>query len=74
MAIKYINIIQSEALNFFSQIGIFGSKTNHLATLPPKLLPIDKIPLSRVSKTHIGPKMIFPLAASAAAIPSFVVL
>jgi hypothetical protein len=34
MAIKYISIFQSEA----SQIGIFGLKTNHLATLfyPPK--------------------------------------
>jgi hypothetical protein len=33
MAIKYINILQSEALQKFSQIGIFGLKTNHLATL-----------------------------------------
>jgi hypothetical protein len=33
MAIKYINIFQSEALKIFSQIGIFGLKTNHLATL-----------------------------------------
>jgi hypothetical protein len=33
MTIKYINIFQSEALTNFSQIGIFGLKTNHLATL-----------------------------------------
>jgi hypothetical protein len=33
MAIKYINIFQSEALEFFFQIGIFGLKTNHPATL-----------------------------------------
>jgi hypothetical protein len=35
MAVKYINIIQSEALIFF-QIGIFGLKINHLATLVAK--------------------------------------
>jgi hypothetical protein len=33
MAIKYINIFQSEALKFFSQIGVFGLKAKHLATL-----------------------------------------
>jgi hypothetical protein len=33
MAIKYINIFQSEALQIFSQIRIFGLKTNHLVTL-----------------------------------------
>jgi hypothetical protein len=33
MAIQYINNFQSEALKFFSQIRIFGLKTNHLATL-----------------------------------------
>jgi hypothetical protein len=33
MAITYINIFQSETLKIFSQIGIFGLKTCHLATL-----------------------------------------
>jgi hypothetical protein len=33
MAIKYINIFQSEVPKFFSQIGIFGLKANHVATL-----------------------------------------
>jgi hypothetical protein len=33
MTIKYINIFQSEALTIFPKIGIFGLKTNHLATL-----------------------------------------
>jgi hypothetical protein len=32
MTIKYINIFQSNAL-FLTQIEIFGSKMNHLATL-----------------------------------------
>jgi hypothetical protein len=32
-ALKYINIFPSKALQKFSQIGIFGSKRNHLATL-----------------------------------------
>jgi hypothetical protein len=32
MDTKYISIFQSKALIFF-QIGIFGLKTNHLATL-----------------------------------------
>jgi hypothetical protein len=33
MAKKCISIFPPKALNFFSQIGIFGLKTNHLATL-----------------------------------------
>jgi hypothetical protein len=33
MAIEYISIFQSKALKIFSQIRIFGLKTNHLATL-----------------------------------------
>jgi hypothetical protein len=33
MAVKYINIFQSKALQKFTQIGIFGLKINHLATL-----------------------------------------
>jgi hypothetical protein len=33
MAIKCINFFQSEALKNSYQIGIFGLKTNHLATL-----------------------------------------
>jgi hypothetical protein len=33
MAIKHIDISQSNTLPNFTQIGIFGSKTNHLATL-----------------------------------------
>jgi hypothetical protein len=33
MAIKYINIFQSKVLQKFTQIGIFGLKTNYLATL-----------------------------------------
>jgi hypothetical protein len=33
MAIKYVNVFQSKALQKFTQIGIFGMKTNHLATL-----------------------------------------
>jgi hypothetical protein len=33
MALKYINILQSKALKKFTQFGIFGLKTNHLATL-----------------------------------------
>jgi hypothetical protein len=39
MDIKYVNLFQSEALKIFSQIGIFGLKTNHLATLLPASLP-----------------------------------
>jgi hypothetical protein len=34
MAIKYINIFQSRGPPKFTQIGIFGLKRNHLATLP----------------------------------------
>jgi hypothetical protein len=33
MAIKYINIFPSEAPKMFFKLGIFGLKTNHLATL-----------------------------------------
>jgi hypothetical protein len=33
MAIKYINLFQSKALELLTQIGIFGLKINHLATL-----------------------------------------
>jgi hypothetical protein len=33
MAIKYINIFQSKAIQKCTQIGIFGLKINHLATL-----------------------------------------
>jgi hypothetical protein len=33
MAVKYINSFQSEDLEFFSKLGFFGLKTNHLATL-----------------------------------------
>jgi hypothetical protein len=33
MANKYMNMFLSETLKIFSQIGIFGLKTNHLATL-----------------------------------------
>jgi hypothetical protein len=33
IALKYINIFQSETVKIFSQIGILGLKTNHLATL-----------------------------------------
>jgi hypothetical protein len=42
MAIKYINIFQSEALKFFSQIGIFGLKTNHLATVHIGMITLMK--------------------------------
>jgi hypothetical protein len=38
MAIKDINIFQSKALQKFTQIGIFGLKTNHLATLVTMLI------------------------------------
>jgi hypothetical protein len=33
MSVKYINVFQYKALQKFSQIGIFGLKINHLATL-----------------------------------------
>jgi hypothetical protein len=33
MAIKYINILQSKALQKLPKIGIFGLKSNRLATL-----------------------------------------
>jgi hypothetical protein len=33
MVIKYNNIFHSKALPNFTKIGIFGLKTNHLATL-----------------------------------------
>jgi hypothetical protein len=33
MSVKYINIVQSRALQEFTQIGIFGLKINHLAAL-----------------------------------------
>jgi hypothetical protein len=33
MDIKYIKIFQSKALPNLPKFGIFGSKTNHLATL-----------------------------------------
>jgi hypothetical protein len=32
MAIKYTNIFHRNTLQNFTQIGIFGLKTNHLAT------------------------------------------
>jgi hypothetical protein len=32
MAIKYINIFQSKALQNLPKVGIFGFKINHLAT------------------------------------------
>jgi hypothetical protein len=33
MAIKYHNIVHSNALQILTKLGIFGLKTNHLATL-----------------------------------------
>jgi hypothetical protein len=33
MAIKYINIFQYKALQNLPQIGLFGLKINHLATM-----------------------------------------
>jgi hypothetical protein len=33
MVIKYNNIFDSEALQIFKKVGIFGLKTNNLATL-----------------------------------------
>jgi hypothetical protein len=33
MSIKYINIFQSDTLNIFPPIEIFGLKTNYLTTL-----------------------------------------
>jgi hypothetical protein len=33
MALEYINILQSKALKNLPNFGIFGLKTNHLATL-----------------------------------------
>jgi hypothetical protein len=33
MALKYINIFQSETAKIFPKLGFFGLKTNHLATL-----------------------------------------
>jgi hypothetical protein len=33
MTIEYASIFYSKALQKFTQIGIFGLKTNHLATL-----------------------------------------
>jgi hypothetical protein len=36
MAIKYINIFEPQAAQKFAQIGIFGLKINHLATLIPE--------------------------------------
>jgi hypothetical protein len=41
MVIKYNNIFRSKALQNFTQIGIFGLKINHLATLPELIHKID---------------------------------
>jgi hypothetical protein len=35
MAIKYIYIFQSKAVQNLPKLGFFGLKTNHLETLPP---------------------------------------
>jgi hypothetical protein len=35
MAITYINIFQSKALQNLPKVGIFGLKSNHLATTGP---------------------------------------
>jgi hypothetical protein len=40
MVIKYTNIYHSKAFQNFTKIGIFGLKTNHLATLLSELLAI----------------------------------
>jgi hypothetical protein len=53
MAITNINILQSKALDFF-QIGIFGLKTNHLATLLSSLCFTSTIP-SRNESNDRGP-------------------
>jgi hypothetical protein len=37
MAITYTNIFPCKTLQKFAQIGIFGSKINHLATLAERL-------------------------------------
>jgi hypothetical protein len=36
MVIKYTKIFRNKTLQKFTQIGIFGLKTNHLATLRPQ--------------------------------------
>jgi hypothetical protein len=38
MVIKYTNIYHSKALHNLPKFGIFGLKTNHLATLVPMML------------------------------------
>jgi hypothetical protein len=42
MAIKYINIFQSKAPKIFPQIGSFGLKINHLATVVWRRISIAK--------------------------------
>jgi hypothetical protein len=41
MTIKYISIFHSKALQNLPKIGIFGLKTNHLATLPCRTSPVQ---------------------------------
>jgi hypothetical protein len=44
MAIKYINILQSKALQNLYKLGFFGLKRNHLATLVKSIdRNLDKI-------------------------------
>jgi hypothetical protein len=51
MAIKYINIFQSEALKKIPQIGILGLKINHLATLEKTAFSRYRIIYFAISQT-----------------------
>jgi hypothetical protein len=58
MALKYISIFQSEALNFFAQIGIFGLKTNHLATLVQFRAPRWEVCRKKVKESAVGENLL----------------
>jgi hypothetical protein len=51
MALKYINIFTAKALQNLPQLGFFGFKINHLATLT---LTFVKFPMQMTAKTEIA--------------------
>jgi hypothetical protein len=60
MDITYTSLFQSKALKFFSQIGIFGLKANHLATLVvrPLFAFSSKPPAAQLSTMSAQPQKV----------------
>jgi hypothetical protein len=65
MNIKYTNIYHSKAIQNFPKFGIFGLKTNHLATLVAAGWALQSAPSWFISKKY------FQIRSAAASVTCF---